>query len=66
MLIVAPNGTEKPATLLLTPSRFSTVLRVIGSVAPEDAVEKAKAHTLRIFCNRMPGLSPVSIFNKPV
>ena len=64
ILIVAPSGTEKPATLLLTPNRFSMVRKVMGNVAPDDAVEKAKAQTLRIFCNRMTGLRPVKTFSK--
>ena len=66
ILIVAPSGTENPATLLLTPRRFSTVRRVIGSVAPEDAVENAKAHTRRIFCNSTTGLRPVNVLSKLV
>ena len=66
MLMVAPRGTEKPATLLLTPSRFSTVRKVMGSVAPEEAVENAKAQTRRIFCSRIAGLKPVSVLSKVV
>ena len=66
MLMVAPSGTEKPATLLLTPRRFSTVRSVIGNVAPEDAVENAKAQTRRIFCNSVTGLRPVRVFSRLV
>ena len=61
ILMVAPRGTEKPATLLFTPSRFSTVLSVTGKVAPDDDVEKAKAQTRRIFCRNIAGDSGVSV-----
>src|SRR6056300_464404 len=62
ILMVAPSGTAKPATLLGTPKRVSTVRKVIGRVAPEDAVEKANAHTRRILARSNPGFSPVVVF----
>jgi len=43
ILIVAPNGSTKDAVAFLTPSSFSTVFIVTGSVAMDDAVERATA-----------------------
>ena len=41
MLIVAPSGSTNELVSLETPARFSTEVIVRGSVALEDAVEKA-------------------------
>ena len=43
MLIVAPSGRTNEAVELRTPSSFSTVSIVTGSVAIEEAVDSATA-----------------------
>ena len=47
MLTVAPSETTKSAMRRETPSFFSTASSVSGSVAPEEAVEKAVASAAR-------------------
>ena len=49
ILIVAPTGTTKEETFLLTPKSFWTVLSVTGIVAALEDVENAKIATSFIF-----------------
>ena len=59
ILIVAPRGTVKEATLLSTPTLSVTARKVTGMVAPLDAVLKAKAIGARILTKKRRGLNPV-------
>ena len=63
MLMVAPRGTAKEATLLDTPSLYSTVRKVTGKVAPLEEVENATSSGSRIFARKTLGLRPAKLFS---
>tara|TARA_B100000242_G_scaffold226468_1_gene166875 strand:- start:40 stop:240 length:201 start_codon:yes stop_codon:yes gene_type:complete len=63
MLIVAPTGTTKDATFLLTPKSCEVVFKVTGIVAALEDVEKANNIGSRIFLKNVKGLSFAKYLN---
>ena len=53
--MVAPRGTVKDAIALSTPNLFTTVFKVTGIVALDEAVLKANTTAVRIFLKKLIG-----------
>jgi hypothetical protein len=64
MLMVAPSGMANDAIEFDTPSSSSVVLRLMGIVAFELEVEKAKIGTRLNFLKNCMGESPLRTFNR--